>query len=424
MFKINRHSIHLLLVAHPYNMHYDFFSSKSPLRLTLEGLRGDLVSHKLEECRLEQSELFHADLNQDEQGVFLHALVDFIQSTPCIGVMEDTDKLMIHTLMCEGLLAYELDVDSLNDPYRQIIDTYFTKLHKEIYTPGQQDSETENITSLDVWLQHLIDNPELYLSHLSVPDRINVYSLRQLELSECGCIDQSHDRLIGNVRVSIEKMVLEYCQKIHEGHPDAPIKLLSFGSGRGLQDFILVLKLFKMGIQNLELTFIESDYTHMLEPQEKIVKKYQKSWTSGDGIPLGYLQSYQNKLYSIIRALSLLSRIIKGTNLTVFQYPSVQHLQADKEHGGPFDVIYAIDIDDYCEPDYDSHDEFHMLADNLSEQGRAFLSYHHVIEQFEVEQREERKQFKTLSSIEFDNVAQIKGINHEFQHPPSSYFRV
>jgi len=409
MLKINRRYIHVLLVTHPHKTHYDFFSFRSPLRLALERLRGDLVSHELEENKLEHSEWFHADLNQDEQDVFLNVLADYIQSTPCISEMEDTDNLMVHTVMCEGLLAYELDTDGLNDSYRQVIDAYFAKLHKETCAPDQKDLETENSTSLDVWLQHLIDNPELYLNHLLVQDHHNVYSLGQLDLSECGCVDLSHDRLFGNVRVSIEKMVLEYCQKIHAKQPDAPIKLLSFGPGKGLQDFVLVLKLFKMGIRNLELTFIEPEYIHMLEPQEKILYNVQKYWKYGDDIPSEYLQSYQNKLYSIVRALSLLSRSIKETNLTVFQYPSVQHLQTDRRQGGPFDVIYAIDIDDYCETDNHCRDDFNILANNLSEQGRAFLSCHNKIEQFEAEQLEESMRFfRPLLAVEFDGVAQTK----------------
>lgn len=383
MICFTREQLHLLLGNFPEAQTKHFLSSKSRLRRTIEQLRGDLEQH-----RNEKYVHMNESLNPQDMETLVNAIRTYTNTTQHIGNMDSIDNKMLHNLMCEGLLCYELELSQERDSYRHIIDDYFYALNRDAAL-----GFSDNANPVDIFFQHLTKNPACYVFHTFTGGHDNSYSIPMLGLSECGCVDISHDRLLGDVRIAVEGLVIERCRAIYALHPDKCINLLSFGAGEGLQDFVLIFKLFRMGIQNIHLTLIEPNYSVLLKPEERYVECWEKGWKKGQPIPADYFNSAEKKLYSIIRALSLLTRSFNRSNLTISQYASVINMDRDRRMLAPIeqqdrsdemDIVYAIDIEDYTSNHNNAQTDFLQTAKFLSADGTAVLSYHHEVEQFKL----------------------------------------
>ncbi|HEX2549766.1 MAG TPA: hypothetical protein VHM20_08050 [Gammaproteobacteria bacterium] len=350
---INRHTLHCLLV--------DYRAKKSEFRSAIEKIRGDLAIHEKENYRN-----FYSDLSPKEMGDLIQTLRNFIHKNKIHPVTKDNNHLMMHQFMCQCLLAYELDFPLEQDPLRKIVDFYFIKLNKEMHL-------TTYHSSLKTWMQHLIQFPHLYIDQIFVGGYDNEYRFQDLNLTECGCIDVSHDRLLSDIRMDVEKQILDQCLQRASLLATNPLNILSFGSGGGLQDFLLIYKLFSLGIKNIAITLVEFEYNSLLNPRKRSIQIWDKNWDESKKIPEKYLNDNQDHLYSINRALSLLIRIFPEAQLIIRQYDSIRHLNKDSR----YDVIYGIDIDESS-----SHEDFYALAKNLKDEGTAILSAHYNIKNF------------------------------------------
>lgn len=245
-------------------------------------------------------------------------------------------------------------------------------------------------------------NPELYVNHLWIDQHCNDYSVPSLNLSECGCQDVSHDRLFSNVRKSIEGMVIEACKAADANHNQ--VKLLSVGPGGGLQDFNLILKLFSMGVKHIELTLIEPEYSSLLAPVSESTRRLYCNGLPEDSLlPESYYRGHQANLYSIIRAISLLTRCFSEAQINIFQYHSADDFKKDTAMTAPFDVIYGIDFEAY--EDEKAKADFDAAAQFLKPGGKAFVSCHHQITTLEMD---EKKSLLLVDSIKFEPISRLE----------------
>ncbi len=374
ILNIYRQTLHFLLVNFERNsLRFGFFSRKSPIRSCFESLRGDLEKHEKESYQH-----MYDLLNKKEMTQLINGLITYINTTKDISDFGNVDNDMIHTFMCQSLLWYELNNPTANDSFRQTVNTYFYALNKKLKLIDKLDGTTP----LNIWLQHFIEHPEAYIGHLFINGNGNSYEMDLLNLSECGCVDISHDRLLSDLRLQTERRIIEECIKLKSSNPKNPIKILSFGTGEGLQDFLIILKLFNLGIRNIELTFVEREYKGLLEPEQRFVYYWDKNWKEKDKLPQKYLVDHESRLYSITRALSLLTKKFSDANLTISQYVSVEQLKKEKRHQNSYDIIQAIDLDDYDEAKSDSYQDFHALAGFLKHEGVAVLSHHYKLDEF------------------------------------------
>lgn len=404
---ISRHVLHCLLVDYKQSSQ-GFFRSSSKIRLAIEKLRGDLRQHNREKYHR-----MYQNLDEQEMAELIQELYTYIAANK-VSDLSDIDHLMIHKLMCDSLIGYELDTNAY-DSFRKVVSAYFFKLNRELHS-----EEKQSLTPLNIWLKHVIDNPSLYIGHIFVAGNGNEYSFEQLDLSECGCVDVSHDRRLSDVRLEVEKQVLQYAEKSPTS-AKKPLKILSLGSGGGLQDFIIIFKLLSRGIRNIELSLVETSYGSLLDPEEKYVQIWQKEWRQGETLPSRYLISQQSNLYAIIRALSLLARSFNDAHLTVHQYPSVNSLKKDRRRNHYFDVIHAIDFEDYGPPDSKAYQDFHALADCLSPEGTAILSHHYCIEQFKSGKEKDEMHLNKIKVTEFKPIVPEAG-SYNHRHSLQSFF--
>lgn len=116
--KINRHTLHLLLVDYEkensQGISY-FFPRESKIRCAILALRGDF----------NQYDHLYEDLNESEMDQLIAALFDHINNKN-MSDMSLIDNRMIHQLMCDSLLSYELDKTNDCDAYREAVYAYFT----------------------------------------------------------------------------------------------------------------------------------------------------------------------------------------------------------------------------------------------------------------------------------------------------------
>lgn len=406
---ITRENLHHLLVDYSFDreMNPIRFKTKSKARKCLEELRGNVRDFKN----------FYSSLTDAELKKLILAIKAHIADKNCFD-MNLLDNRMIHKFMTDSLLTYELDYPTRNDALREITYLYF-------YTLGKRHSFSQS-DALHIWLNHVIENPDLYIGHMFVTDFGNTYFFSQLKLDECGCNDISHDRLLSDVRIEVESMVIDECKKsqslIKEG---STIKVLSLGPGKGLQDFIIILKLFMLGIKNIELTLIEKEYDKLLAPEKWSVQIWQKDWSEEKPLPAKYLKDQQEDIYAIVRALTVLSRCFTDAHLIIKQYPSVACLAKEKRRQ-TFDVMYAIDFEDYNKDNLEdkSTADFNALANYLSKNGSAIISSHYQIEKYAVEESKSDKGFFPICSKKFKRVEPINELNqYQPKHAIKSFFK-
>jgi hypothetical protein len=410
--KMNRHLLHYLLVEHPHQKpSFSLFNSKSSIRQAIERIRIDLEVHEKEKYFR-----FNADLNDDEMAQLITDLKDYIRSNQRISDLSIVDHQMIHQLMCTSLIAYELDQHGY-DNYRKIIDDYFQRF----YLDQHDEKPQAQMTSLNIWLNHLIDYPHFYIAHIFVGGHGNDYRLPSLDLAECGCVDISHDRLLSDVRSQAQRLVIEQCKKYQASAKAGCVKILSLGSGEGLQDFILMLNLFRSGVRNIELTLVEPRYERLLAPQQKIIKNWQAEWKEGEKIPQKYYLSNQDELYNFTRAISLLARCFDDSHISISQYHSVSSLMQDSRRANQYDLIYAIDLDEYTEGS-EAFNDFHALAPCVATQGTAIVSHHYLIERFSPLHDQEASKFKQIEMKEFQAPPVVNG-GYAYKHAMKDFFR-
>ncbi len=362
--KINRHTLHCLLVDYP--------GKKSELRKDLERIRGDVNDHKK----------MYDDLTSEEMLDLTQSFTRFINKNKIHPIEQSDTHFLVHRLMCQYLLAYELDFPLDHDPLRKVVEYYFLKLNTEMHL--SQDN-----SALKTWIHHLTQFPHFYINQLFIGGMGNDYRLPDLELGECGCADVSHDRLLSDIRVDVEKQIISECLKRKPDDSNKPLRILSLGTGKGLQDFILLYKLFALNINNIAMTLIEPEYDRLLNPQKKSVTIWDKNWDESKKLPQKYLTSQQKKLYSITRALSLLTRVFPEAKLSIHQADSITRL--DKNHA--FDVIHAIDYEDYSYENSNAYRDFQTLGNHLKDDGTILLSYHYCIKNFVKENNQLKESF-------------------------------
>lgn len=415
---ISPQTLHLLLVNFEKNPSgCGFFSRKSSIRSCFESLRGNLEDHSTDGYVRMYSELSAAQMTQ-----LINGLNTYIRTVKNISDLSNIDNAMVHQFMCESLLWYELNEPTTKDSFREVVNAYFYALNKKI----KLITDPTEITPLNIWLQYFIENPQVYIDHIFVGGNGNSYKLALLDLRECACVDISHDRTLSDLRLETERRIIEECKKVQLSQPKSPLKMLSLGTGEGLQDFLIVLKLFALGIQNIDLTFIERDYDCLLKPEESSVKYWDKEWKTGDKLPPKYFRDEEPKLYSIIRALSLLSKKHIDSKLAISQYHSVQQLKEEKQHIESYDIIHAIDLDDY-ESKSTSHTDFHALADCLKPTGTAIASHHYEIDVFKAEKKDDVRIFKLEDTVRHaQTVPEIKAnkMNYKIKHGPESFTKI
>jgi len=131
-------------------------------------------------------------------------------------------------------------------------------------------------------------------------------------LGECSCESTgSHNRFKKqNTRSKVETIIVEH---IKENFPNQTVNLLSVGSGKFLQDYLLVLKLLKAGVRSINLTMIEPD-------------KDQKA--------------YEDFVNEMVR----LQKEFPELDLQYSRYDSVNDIANNNRN---YDVTYAIDYDAY-----------------------------------------------------------------------------
>lgn len=387
MIHISRHYLHTLLCEFkmPQSSTSKLFSKKpSNLRVIIKTLsaEGRKYDH----------------LNEEEMNHLIEAIRLYVTSNHLSS--DSVDNLMLHHMMCKYLFMYELDYTSTNliDEFKLVIDEYFLKINNELeLLPTEILSESSH-SSLLIWLECLTNKPSLYLTHLWIAGDGNEYGLQHLELEECGCVDASHDRLFGRVRLQIEKLVLQECENTVS--ETTPLKLLSMGPGAALQDFIIVFKLLNKGIRNIELTLVEPEYESLLAAVDENTKAiYCRGLPEGSPLPEKYYLNQQKKIYSIIRAISLLSRCYEDANIGIYQYHSIEDLKQDVEIVAPYDLVYAIDFENYTEEK--AREDFYTTANYLKADGHAFLSTHNQIMIFEVTHE---NQYKEIERIEHERI--------------------
>lgn len=413
---INRQYIHSLLVQYKF-FAKGFFSKKSEFRLFLERFVGTDEEHKWDGYKK-----IYAALDQKEEGELNYALLKYIGSQQ-VHDLKLPDNQLIHDFLSKLLIFFELDAVTFPSQFRNTVDRYFLKLNQELHLIPETKPQDQLLKPLDIWLQHVIDYPELYISHIFSGGDGNFYNLPELDLSECGCVDVSHDRRLSDIRLHVEKMVLDECKKFQTSHPKEPLPILSFGPGKGLQDFIIILKLLNLGIKNIKLTFIESTYNDFFSPPtEERVQCFEAEWKQHSKLPYNYLKYIQTPVYTIIRALSLLSRHFPDSQLTIFQYDSVKNFSDDQRHDHLIHIIYGIDLEEYDEKSSATRSEFHALAPYLAEDGIAILSHHYCIEQFKSEKS--TTSLKQVEIIEYKPTVSDERGAYLNRNPMKCFFKI
>ncbi len=343
--KISCREIHLTLCNYNElykNHHKGFFTRKPNIITSLEKIRYDLNDYS------------ENDIGENEMNYFLNSLMIFVETNTYNNFPEN---IVMHQLMTKYLMIYELDFFELEDRFKEIINLYFNHLNVSYKL-------TDSTNPLNIWYVHFTKYPENYIDHFFVRDFWNNYQFTLLNLSECGCIDISHDRLLSDVRMNVENKILNSC---FDG-----VKLLSLGVGHGLQEFILIHKLLSKGITNIELCLVEWKYNGLLEITKESVNFWDYEYEESRTVPMKYYNSLQGQLYNIIRAISLLSKIYPASCLIISQYFNVKNIDKSKE----FDLVYAIDFDN------DDLSDFHYLAKHLSPNGKAIISRHYNISEY------------------------------------------
>lgn len=408
---ISKHVLHLYLCDAPKKSNNVFSRSRDQIALLFKELRGN--SDSMRGC-----------LNQSELKKLFSQLADYLNSKKIMS--DDRDFSLIHSLMCDLLLRFSLDESDLKvkvveserrlsiDPFKKLVDFYFEKLANEL-----KILITQETSSLEIWLESFKSIPGMYLGHLFVACNGNEWILIPLGLTECGCIDVSHDRLLGDVRLKVESIVLDSCKQLQESLTYRPLKILGLGVGGGLQDFILVWKLLRLGVHNIELSFVEPCYKNLLAASKETIQIWDSTWTENDEIPQKYYRANQDKIYNVIRAISLLSRIYKHANISLSLYPSMTHFLKENRK---IDIAYAIDFEDY-DSNEDAKKDFHSIADVLSENGLAILSQHYQIDTFNsYEEARGHMSLKQKEHFQFDKIEQVEGGGYRYRRPLQNFF--
>lgn len=194
------------------------------------------------------------------------------------------------------------------------------------------------------------------------------------------------------------------------------------GAGEGLQDFILIWKLFQMGIWNIEICLIEPEYRELLNPEKALITRRNPDWLEESPIPISYYQSYQHKVYSIINALSVLNKCHDKANITISLYSSIHQLKTDMKNNETFDIIYGIDLEDYSDKDSSAYQDFNQSLELLSNKGQAFLSHHYCIETFVAKKTMLKTEFKH-DLIDMDRVLPINQ-KYQVQNSAKNFFQM
>jgi len=356
----------------------------------------------------QNNKTFYSSLSSIEAQNLIRLLKIFLTKTKINPDMIEPAHIIVHKFMCKNLISYELDFSFKSDPLRQFIEYYFQKLKKEM-TINQKTPRT----AIEILFMHMAQYPHLYI-HEIIQGEGSAYRLSSLNLTECGC--SNHHRILSDTRLIIEEKIISECIKQNKINSKRPLRVLSLGSGGGLQDFLIVYKLFSAGIIHIDISLIEQQYGYILHPEDIPINENENS---SQKIQEEYYEVYQDETYDPARALLLLSRVFSKSRLHIHQNDFVSHIQKNEN----FDVIYAIDFENYSnfkdqpfdeEEDcphyiqsYQAYKDFHALSKHLTPSGKAFLSYNSNIQIFE----KENDHFKEVSFLDCKPVTSNNKLN-------------
>lgn len=135
------------------------------------------------------------------------------------------------------------------------------------YSTVQYESKDENSIN-KIFYEHITNglvkelyedicnNPLNYIQFNEGP-AYKKFFFPPLEFFECACIKGTFNRFLNSRRVSIEKAIVS---DLKVRLPiEAPISLLSMGSGGLFQDFILIGKLIQAGYKSISLTLVDPE---------------------------------------------------------------------------------------------------------------------------------------------------------------------
>jgi hypothetical protein len=256
-------------------------------------------------------------------------------------------------------------------------------------------NELEKRNLLHALIEKHFENPANFFEYSDFGNngRWNISTF--LNLDECACANHSHDRLFSDMRFIIQNKILEYAKGkfAKENKEDKSISILSFGSGGGLQDFIILYLLVQMGINNINLTLIDFDYSIFDEIARNDcssqIKKHKMDYIIG---------AWEDKRNNVIDGLSKLNKAYDVLKLNLKTYRRIDELLNERhillhEHKTipaeklQFDLVYGIDVDEYYKMDegkpssakVDFNKSIEIL---LKPNGFSLLSSHNTLVQF------------------------------------------
>lgn len=181
----------------------------------------------------------------------------------------------------------------------------------------------------------IVSNPTNYLEFVSLFHSENVFS--PLKFSECACSNTGEfNRLLNNRRNNIEDKIVKDMLKAKVAKK--PLNLLSLGSGNLLQDWILIGKLIKSGVKEINYTLVEPN----LDP--KLLEEFIKFFKD-----------------------------LEDCNIKIENYKYLKEFQENQNPPIKQDAVLAIDFDELAENDNWAH--VNQARSLLSDQGNLYLSF-------------------------------------------------
>jgi hypothetical protein len=254
-------------------------------------------------------------------------------------------------------------------------------------------NELEKRNLLRPLIEKHFENPENFLDYFGNGSEGQWYFTKFLNLNECACGNNSHNRLFSDMRFILQNKILEYV-KTRSIKENKSISILSFGSGGGLQDFIILYLLIQMGVDNINLTLIDNDYTIFDKLAMSVWANKIKNRKMSD-----IIGNWEFKRNEVINGLSKLNKAYDGLKLNLKTYKKIDELLTEskmllQEHkiipakNLKFDLVYGIDLDDYYKTDdgkpHNSKVDFDKSIEVLLKpNGFGLLSSHTTLVQFE-----------------------------------------
>ena len=189
---------------------------------------------------------------------------------------------------------------------------------------------------------------------------------------ECACV-KSHNfgRLETKRRQKIEQKIIEHIKENYS--TDQEIKYFSLGSGKLLQDYIIICKLIDLGYKNINITLVDTDYgERFFVLDANYSSELAKSVLDGKVDDTHHVREKirvsENETTTIFKSLMLYYSEHDGCKISVNTY---RHMEEAKKEGKMADILLAIDLNCGLE---ESALDLQRAHQCLNEKGRFFLS--------------------------------------------------